>query len=58
MSNEDLNITVRFKGETASRIRAHVDRMQKAGPKAVDIGVTDAIRNLVERGLVDGERAR
>ncbi len=62
MSNQDEPVrvralTVRVSGDECDRVEKHIERLRSKTPR-LQISVTDAIRDLILRGLDDAERAR
>ena len=50
-------ISVRFSEQDAVRVDAHTDRLRRKNP-AIMVSRTDALRDLLRRGLDDAERSR
>ena len=41
--------------ELLDKVERHVDKVRRATPVGVDVRLSDALRNLIERGLVASE---
>jgi hypothetical protein len=52
-----MALSVRFTDQEAARVDAHVERLKAKTPR-ITISRTDALRELLLRGLDDAERAR
>ncbi len=53
-----IGITVRLDQEKVEALDEHVERLRSKLPTGVHVTRTDALRNLIERGLADAGRSR
>ena len=56
-AGETAMVGVRFSSEVLERVAAHGERMKKANAFALEITQSDAVRDLVLRGLASAEQA-
>lgn len=49
-------LSIRVEADLAERIECHMERMKKSAAKGVTVRRSDALRNLLERGLTHAEK--
>jgi hypothetical protein len=57
-TGESAMVGIRFRAEVLERVAAHIERMKKANAFALEITQSDAVRDLVLRGLAAVEAAK
>ncbi len=55
---KDIGITIRLDPTKIEALDQHVERLRAKSAAGIQITRTDALRNLIERGLADAGRAR